>query len=238
MKKILLNLILLLKRLGFIIRGLALAFFASMIFLSAIPDLIFNLKTKEPPTFTEKQIIKSDKKELPLYLKISDVQAVNGVYVEELYYNKKTNDTTLNAILYPVYNLQVIKLVKEKVSPKILETFGVVIEDTCHIVVKDSKIKRKNIEDYFTNADAISIEGKYDQKLIDEETRRILTEEGYNIAPECIVLEKGSKPLGVGKSVAYILIFGILGLFIILSFLPTSMLYKILKKEEIIEIEE
>lgn len=216
--KLLLSITLLLKRFGFILRGLGIALCCGLLFFEAIPDLTYNLKIGKTKTYTEKQIIDTKKEELPLYLKISDVEAVGEMYVTEMY-QKKNQTPTLSAIIYPVYNLQKgINYIDElKKSP-------------CYIVVKDGKVNENTIKTYFDKKKLI--EGKFAQTLIDSETRKLLTEGGYNISDNCILLEKGVKVWSISTSILVIFGFGLIGIFIFLSLLPTSILHKIFKQEE------
>ena len=216
--KPLLNIILLFKRLGLILRllGVGICFF---ILAEAIPDLIFNFIVKNVPTFTEEQIVKADKTKLPRYLKISDVEPIGEMYVEQLRYKKKNNDTTLTAIVYPVYSLT-----------KKFENIEELRNPHCYIVVKDPNVTKSTIKNYFDQE--VPIEGKYDQSIIDSETKKLLINAGYNIDDNCILISKGSTAWGIGKSLIFISLFGILGILIILSLLPTSALYKIFKQEQ------
>lgn len=216
--KYLLNITLLFKRFGLILRALGIGI--CIILLSeAIPDLIFNFKIKNVQIFTEEQIIKANKTELPRYLKISDVEPIGDMYVEELSYNKKRKDTILSAIVYPVYNLK-----------KEIENLHQLKKSPCYIIVRDSKITKSTIKNYFDEKK--SIEGKYNQSTIDPETKTLLSGSGYNIDENCIVIEKGSNPWGIKDSLFYIVVFGALGILIFLSFLPISTLHKIFKQDE------
>ena len=101
----LLNITLLLKRFSLIFKSLRDRICIILLF-EVVPDLIFNFKIKNIQTFTEEQVIKTNKAELPRYLKISDVEPIGEMYVEELSYNKKRKDTIVTAIIYPAYNLK------------------------------------------------------------------------------------------------------------------------------------
>ncbi|WP_131367741.1 hypothetical protein [Elizabethkingia anophelis] len=214
----LLNITLLLKRFSLILRALGIGICIVLLF-EAVPDLIFNFKIKNIQTFTEEQVIKTNKAELPRYLKISDVEPIGEMYVEELSYNKKRKDTIVTAIIYPAYNLK-----------KSIENLDQLKRYPCYIIVRDSKINKNTIKNYFNKKN--SIEGKYNQSTIDPETRNLLLGAGYNIDKNCILLEKGSNPWGIEESFFYIIFFGILGILILLSLLPISVIYKVFKQEE------
>ena len=218
--KVILSITLLLKRFGIIMRAIGIAICCGLLFYEAIPDLTFNLKIGNTKTFTEKQIISSKKEDLPLYLKISDVEPIGDMYVQELSYKKKTNDTTLSAIIYPVYNLQgksILNLDEFKKTP-------------CNIVVRDPDVTEKTLLTYFQKKKII--EGKFDQTFIDNETKQLLVNSGYNISENCILIKKGAKYWSTTVCVLVILGFGLIGILILLSLLPSSILHKIFKQEE------
>jgi len=216
--KLLLSITLLLKRFGIILRGLGIALCCALLFFEAIPDLTFNLKVGKTKAYTEKQIVDTKKEELPLYLKISDVEAIGEMYVTEMY-QKKNQTPTLSAIIYPVYNLQ-----------KGINNIDELKKSPCNIVVKDGGVNETTIKTYFDTKKLI--EGKFNQTLIDIETRKLLTEGGYNISDNCILLEKGVKVWSNSTCILVILGFGLIGVLILLSLLPSSILHKILKQEE------
>lgn len=217
--KDLLTVTLFLKRIGFITRGIGIFICGGIIIMEALPDLKFNLQAGNVQTFTEQQIQQSNLKELPLYMKIADVEPIGEMYVEELSYSKKRNDTTLNAIIYPVYNL------KEGYS-----SIEELKQQPCNVVVKDSKVTEATVKDYFN--EKISIEGKFDQRLIDSETKSLLVENGYNISDNCIVLEKGVSSWSMLTCILVIVGFGASGLLIAFSLLPATVIHKVLKQEE------
>lgn len=216
--KLLLSITLLLKRFGIILRGLGIALCCGLIFYEAIPDLLFNLKVGKIKTYTENQIIDSKIKELPLYLKISDVEAVGEMYVTEMY-QKKNQTPKLSAIIYPVYNLQ-------RGSKNIDE----LKKSPCYIVVKDREVNETTLKTYFEKNKLI--EGKFNQSLIDTETKKLLIEGGYNISKNCILLEKGVTVWSSSTCILVILGFGIIGILILCSLFPSSFLHKIFKQEE------
>lgn len=216
--KLLFSITLLLQRLGIILRGIGIALCCGLVFYEAIPDLIFNLKVGKTKTYTEKQIIDTKKEELPLYLKISDVEAVGEMYVTEMY-QKKNQTPTLSAIFYPVYNLQngFNNMDELKNSP-------------CNIVVEDRDVTETTLKTYFDKKKLI--EGKFDQTLIDSETRNLLTEGGYRVSDNCILLKKGVEFWSLSTCIFVILVFGLIIILILLSLLPSSILHKIFKQEE------
>lgn len=155
---------------------------------------------------------------MPLYLKISDVEPIGGMYITE-WSQKKDETQKLSAIIYPVYNL--------KKGFQNVEEFK---KSPCNIVVKDSHVNEKSLEMYFIEKKII--EGKFDQKLIGEETRKLLVDNGYNITKNCIVITKGAKFWSTTTCILVILGCGFVGLIILLSLLPSSLLHKIFRQEE------
>lgn len=216
--KLLLSITLLLKRFGFILRGLGIALCCALLFFEAIPDLMFNFKIGKTITYTEKQILDTKKEELPLYLKISDVEAIGEMYVTEMY-QKKDRKPKLSAIIYPVYNLH-----------KGFNNIDELKKSPCNIVVRDRDVNETTLKTYFDKKKLI--EGKFAQTLIDKETRKILTEGGYTISDNCILLEKGVKVWNNSTCILVILGFGLIAILIFLSLLPSSILHKIFKQEE------
>lgn len=206
------------KRFGIILRGLGIALCGTIVFIVAIPDLKFNLETGNVQTYTEQQIIDSKKEELPLYLKVSNVEPIGEMYVTEMY-QKKNETPRLSAIYYPVFNLKkgFHNLEELKNSP-------------CNIVVKDDNVNDETIKTYFSKKNII--EGKFDQRLIDSETKKLLTDSGYNITDNCILIDKGAKFWSSSACVIMILSFGFLGILILLSILPSPVLHKMFKQEE------
>jgi hypothetical protein len=100
----------------------------------------------------------------------------------------------------------------------------------CNIVVKDGDVNETTLKTYFDKKKLI--EGKFDQTLIDSETKKLLTEGGYNISDNCILLKKGVKVWSNSTCILVILGFGLIGILILLSLFPTSILHKIFKQEE------
>ncbi|MBF4473787.1 hypothetical protein [Flavobacterium sp. HJJ] len=216
--KLLLSITLLLKRFGIILRGLGIALCCGLLFFEAIPDLIFNLNVGKTKSYTENQIIESKKEDLPLYLRISDVEPVGEMYVEEMY-QKKNEEPTLSAIIYPVYNLK-----------KGFNNINDLKNTPCNIVVKDPDVSETTLKTYFNEKKII--EGKFDQSLIDQETKKILIDGGYKISDNCILLVKGAKFWSSSTCILVILGSGLLGILILLSLLPSSTLHKLFKQEE------
>lgn len=216
--RLLLSITVLLKGFGLILRGLGIALCYCMIFFEVVPDLTFNFNVGKAQTYTEKQIVEAKKEDLPLYLKISDVEAVGEMYVTEMY-QQKNQKPTLSAIVYPVYNLQ-----------KGISDIDELKNTPCNIVVKDGDVNETTVKTYFDKKKLI--EGKFDQTIIDSETRKLLTEVGYNISDKCILIEKGIKVWSYSTCILLILGFAVVGVFILLSLLPTSVLYKIFRQEE------
>jgi hypothetical protein len=216
--KLILILILFLKRFGYILRTIAIIICGVLVFSEAIPDLKFDLITKHVQPMTEKQIIDSKKETLPLYLKVLDVQLVGNVYIEERMQKKNATTSTLSSIIYPVYNENIIS-----------EELSDLKDIPCYIVVKDTKVREKDLSAYFSQNNMI--EGKYDRTTIDSETRNLLIDSGYTVAENCILIYKGTMPWSISTSLIVILLVGFLGILILLSLLPFSLLLKIFKTD-------
>lgn len=212
MKKIY-KLIIGLKRIGLITRGIGLATCIYIVFYTAIPDLTFNITSKNIRSYTLEEIINSDKKTLPRYLKISDVQP-DGTYVETIKVDKNGNRKLLT-ILYPLYRV---------------DADGINTDEECYIIVDDYDVTEKSLPNYF-NED-ILIEGEYNHQYIPSEVKERLINSGYKINKNCILINKGKKPWSNNVCIIIIIFFGILGSIILLSILPKPLLNKIFKQEE------
>lgn len=213
--KYILTLLIFLKNFGFIYRiiGVVITF---ALLSEAVPDLKFNSDIKHIKNFTLDQVKKTNKEKLPRYFGISDVSAYGDLYVEN--FSIKNGDTTLSSIVYPVYqndiNVQNLKDIE------------------CDVIVADDRVKFEDLDEYF-NKNA-HIKGKFDGEFISDESKKILTDNGYKIAKNCIMLTKGKEPLEVGFCL--LIIFGAaLALILVgLSFIPTSRLERIFENKTII----
>ncbi|TCD12599.1 hypothetical protein EZ449_00705 [Pedobacter frigidisoli] len=214
--KFLIKCIVYIKHLGIIYRLIGIGLAIALI-LEAIPDLVFNQQIKNIKNYTLAEVKNIEKERLPRYFGVSDVSAYGDLYVENLRIGK-SGDTSLASIVYPVYqNNQDVSKLKET---------------ECFVVVIDDKVADVDIEDYFMkNA---HVKGKFDNDVIDDESKKILVDGGYKISDKCIVLTKGSIPWETGICLA-IIVFAFIGLSaIILSFLSAEKLENIFKNKTII----
>jgi hypothetical protein len=213
--KFLIKAIVFLKHFGIIYRFIGLGITIAFI-LEAVPDLIFNHQIKNIKNYTLAEVKSIGAEKLPRYFGVSDVSAYGDLYVENL--SVKDGDTTLSAITYPVYQND-----ENVANLKNIE---------CFVVVIDDKVNRGDLTDYFMkNA---HIKGKFDNEVINEESKKILVEGGYKISDKCIVLTKGSAPFAT-EVCLFVIVCSLIGFAAIaLSFLSAEKLESIFKSKTII----
>lgn len=173
------------------------------IFYSLIPDIKFNLMSGNVKSYTEKEIIETDKESLPLYLKVSDVLPIGSQYIQQCRTRKGV--TTLSAIVYPVYGIE--RIAADSSPDKKIP---------CHIVIKDSDVIESSLESYFSTIP--SYEGKFDRSTIDSETKELLISSGYQIDNNCILLKRGDKAWSTISCLAALVGLLTLSILTILSF--------------------
>ena len=206
------------KRLGVILRLVGLVFCFFILSNEAIPDLMFNMTMKSVKTYTEKEVLEMDIKDLPRFLRISNVLPYGDVYVKMLN-KKKDGSTKLTSIIYPVYSISQIENLSESDDLSSIP---------CHIVVENSKVKEDEIDAYLESIDVV--EGKFDHTFIKKEARDILVESGYNLSDNCILIQHGDTPASTTFCLIAIIIGLFLIIFILLSLLPKSVFAKFLPK--------
>lgn len=130
----------------------------------------------------------------------------------------KNGDTTLSSVIYPVFQNDI------DVS-KIKET-------ECFVIVIDDELKTDEIEAYFSKN--IFIKGKFSGETISDESMKILTDSGYKISKDCIVLTKGKNPWPLGTCFLMILGGAIALSLIVLSFIPEDKLIHMFSDKTII----
>ena len=236
MKQTLFNIVVFLKRPNVINRLILLGGSVLILTLFFIPDLKFNLQMKNPPKMTIEEIKNSDKENLPRYINIEGGQLLEATssidstqnltyqsfnYVEES--RIKKGDTTLSAIYYPIYSIKEIKSNPTKTASEI----------TSHVVIKETKVTKDELVDskYFKQP-TFKLNGRFSGISIDEESLNLLTESGYNISKDAIILEKGSIPISLTTSIIGTIILSIASVLLFLALMPMSLLHKIFNIEQ------
>lgn len=211
--KAIVSIIKLFKRLGYILRGIGLIFCYAILFQLAIPDLLFNMTAKNVKTYTEEEILATGIKDLPRFLRISDVYPMGDTYIRVLKQTKKGKES-LSSIIFPVYSYSEL----EKMDGDDLSAIP------CNIVVQNSKVKESDIDSYFKNMDII--EGKFDHSFIKADEKRLLEESGYKLSDNCILIQDGDTPASTTFCIIAIILTSLLGIFLLLSLLPLSVFGK------------
>ena len=208
--KIVVVIVKLFKHFGIILRGIGLFGCIFLIFQLSLPDLLYNITVKNVKIYTEEEIADAEIKDLPRFLKISDVYPMGDTYVKIV--NKSDKGTEkFHSIVYPVYSYEAIEDLEEDD-----DLSGI----PCYIVVENSKIKESEIDDYFENLEFV--EGKFDNTFISSDAKKILEDSGYTLSEKCILIKDGESSASTAFCVGTILLCSFLGIFIILSFLPLS----------------
>ncbi|MBO0934402.1 hypothetical protein [Fibrella aquatilis] len=260
MKSALLGIALFFKRPNIINRLILGGGAAMLAWLWFIPDLTYNLTLKNPPKMTIDQVVKTPTDQLPRYIVLTDammsrseqssdalfaqsaIQALSpqakealrgklkvlsyGYVMEQ---SVKKNDTTMSAIYYPVYPKTDSK------ENTIHSASGL----TANIVIKDSKATEAQLKDdvYFKDS-TFTFSGEFDGQLVTGELKRLLDESGYQVSNKAVVLQKGNTPIALGASIFLTVAALFVAFFVLLSFVPTNMLYRWLGFEpEIVRVE-
>ena len=208
--KIVVVIIKLFKHFGLILRGLGLVACLYVIFQLALPDLLFNMTVRNVKTYTEQEIAAAEIKDLPRFLKISDVYPMGETYVKIINQSDK-GVKKFHSIVYPVYSYDAIEGLEDDD-----DLSGI----PCYIVVENSNLKESEIDDYLENLEII--EGKFDNSFIDSDVKKILEESGYTLSEKCILIKDGESSASTGFCVGVMLLGLFFGIFIVLSFLPLS----------------
>lgn len=246
MKKTILAILLFLKKRSFLGRAFIGMIAVGLLFNNFIPDFWFGVSVKNPKKLTIEEICTTPLNKLPLYFivdkaqplkimqrasqhesdsllkKLGNLPADLFVGIENYCYlvetKIKNNDTTFSGIYYPVYSE---KQVHD--SPNALASNLV-----SHVIIHDTKITEHNLENnkYFKDS-LFQISGKFSGTTIGDESYKLLTNNGYNISKNAIVLNKGSHPMSITSSALWILFDVVFVLLLALSFLPLVLLFKI-----------
>lgn len=199
----------LLKRISFIYRliGIAIGF---MFFSSNIKDVLFLSSYNDAQPMTIEMLSELPQSEIPRYLQLEDVSILGDLYVATQ--NEDTGEV-LDAS-YPVYSASQLAGDQSKLAAKVL-------------------IKDKNFSEESMLQPVRNVAGMYDNDSFGE-VKGILEANGVSVADDAILIVKGETPPSMGTSALAALITGILGLLLVLTFVPR----KYLGMEEVVEEQE
>jgi len=189
-----------LKRFGFIYRiiGIGLAF---MFFSGSLKDLMFLSTAHETEPLTIDELMELPDSEIPRYLKLKELALLSDSYVA-----KENESGRILEATYPVYSfsqLADIDTVNNRPPP-------------AHVIIKDTHFNPDSMKMF------MSVDGLYDHESFGE-TKRILEENQVYIADDAILILKEKAP-SFNSSLIKTILSGLLGLLIVLSFIPNSAL--------------
>jgi hypothetical protein len=257
MKKAIFNIVIFFRRPSIINRLILLGGAMLILTLNIIPELKFNLISRNPPRLTVEEIRKTPLSTLPRYIVLENAQLMKvrtelsrakmdsllGIkqeglkgsisLVEESYnyvseMRIKDGDTSLTATYYPVYSTKEVQNNPDALASELVS----------YVLVKDSQVTRKMLEGekYFKDS-SFTIQGKFDGKVVGMKTMKLLNESGYNISKEAIVLQRVGTPASLTSALIGTILVSLFGMFCILGLLPITVLHKIFGIEhEVIEL--
>lgn len=191
----------LIKHFGFIYRILG-VIGCFVFFSSNFQDLMFTSTSNNTEAMSIEDLIALPQNQIPRYLKLKDLTLANDNYVA-------TQDEDSGRIIdasYPVYSLKQISDL-DTLNPNSL---------VAHVIIKDKDFDENSLQLI------MDVDGMYDNESFLEE-KRILTENGVNVSEKAVLIVK-SKPPSFQSSLIWTLVTGLLGLLILLSFVPNSMM--------------
>ena len=190
----------LIRRFGFIYRIIGVV--GCLVFFSSnIKDVLFLSSTKGVEPITIEELTALPKNEIPRYLKLENISIKDGLYVATQ--NEETCKTL--SASYPVYSIQQL-LNQDSTS---------LLPITAHVIVKDNNFNEDSLMVFMT------IDGMYDDESFDK-ARDILMANGVNVSSDAVLIVK-EKPPVLKSSLLWSLVTGVLGLLILLSFVPNRM---------------
>lgn len=142
------------------------------------------------------------------------------MYIEKME-QKKNESPSLASIIYPVYDVKHMQ--------------GNLKSTPCHIVVEDSRVRQDELTDYFNKTHMI--EGKFSRTFINQDAKKLLEDNGYNIADNCILIEKGSTPWSLTTCIIVITLCLMLTAILVLSIFPESLLRKLFKQDTLVQVQ-
>ncbi len=190
------------KFFGFIYRIIGLV--GCFIFFSSnIQDLMFTSSHAGAEAMSIEKLISLPKDEIPRYLKLDNLALLNDAYVV-------TQNEDTGAIMdasYPVYSLSQMAE---------MDSITGASEILAHVIVKDNDFNEDSL------SILMNVNGLYEDESF-EEVRDILTSSGVNVSPNAILIVKDEAP-SFSSSLLWTFLTGLIGLLILLSFIPNSML--------------
>ncbi len=189
-----------LKRFGFIYRiiGIGLAF---MFFSGSAKDLMFLSSSSDTEAMTVDELMELPKSEIPRYLKLKELALLSDSYVA-----KENESGRILEASYPVYSLSQISdfdTINNRPPP-------------AHVIIKDTHFNPDSMNMFMT------VDGLYDHESF-AESKRILEENNVFIADDAVLIVKEKAP-SYNSSLIKTILSGLLGLLIVLSFIPNGML--------------
>ncbi len=184
-------------------------------------DFKFNWSVKEAKVFTIEELERTPRADIPRYIKVKNVQILSSNYVAEV--GKKKGD--LRAIVYPVFSLKGFMKSAQQKAPT-AKGVAYQIDSTAQIKVKlvvrehyPNKVKVENGE-YFKELKN-EVEGKYDPDSgISSDTKKLLANGVFDVT-DAIELTRGGSPWGYWISILAMAASIIIGLLLLISFLPS-----------------
>lgn len=190
----------LIKRFGFIYRiiGIVGCF---VFFSSNIKDLMYTSTSNKTEAMSIEELVAMPKNEIPRYLKLKDLTLGDGNYVASQ--NEETGEIVDAS--YPVYSLKQISDM-DTLNPQLI----------AHVIIKDKDFDESSLQMI------MDVDGMYDNESFGE-VKNILSTSGVQVSNDAVLIVK-SKPPSFKSSLIWSLVTGILGLLILLSFIPNSMM--------------
>lgn len=188
------------KHFGFIYRVIGIVG-CFVFFSSNFKDLMYTSTANKAEAMSIEELVALPKNEIPRYLKLKDLTLADGSYVA-------TQNEDTGAILdasYPVYSLKQISDL-DTLNPQLM----------AHVIIKDKDFDENSLQMI------MDVDGMYDNESFGE-VRNILTSSGVQVSENAVLIVK-SKPPSFQSSLIWSLVTGILGLLIVLSFVPNSMM--------------
>ncbi|MBC7450834.1 MAG: hypothetical protein H7259_05035 [Cytophagales bacterium] len=220
MKKVIVSIVLFIKELGFIPRGIIIAASLSFLLGVAIPDLKFNMLSGKPVEISFEDVLHTPTDALPRYMKIIDAVVPSQSYVEK----RNAEKNILQGIYYPVYSKEGVLIDADKFSEMRIdsakESFNIVMDSANHIairkntdnmlallVIHDTQVTDSDLDSngtYFSNPE-FTIEGKYVEGILGADVLDLFQQSNLNVDPKAIILERGLT--GVSTSNALLILF-------------------------------
>ncbi len=189
----------LIKHIGFLYRiiGIVGCF---VFFSSNIKDVLFLSSSSGTEPMTIEELVALPKNEIPRYLKLESLALMSDFYVATQ--NEETGQI-LDAS-YPVYSLTQLSNY-DSLNPSSM---------VAHVIVKDKDFDEASL------GLIVDVDGKYDNESF-KEVKDILQTSGVSVSENAVLIVK-EKPPSFKSSLLWTIVTGILGLLLVLSFIPSS----------------